>query len=138
MSGLGDAISWLQTQTRALPGVRYAPEYLPDVLADFPAVVAYEGPGDFKPGAASEYTALYTINVEVHVSRRDMARDLKTIRPFIKSIPNIPFLDPTLGGNVETYSNVTFSGLVGLLPASEGQIPTIGYRFVIQGVKIRP
>ena len=135
---LAGAISWLQTTMKAQPGIRQAPEYAPDILNDFPAVVAYEGPGTITPGASGEYTMLFSIVVDLHVARRDMARDISTVRGYVQSIPVAILADPTMGGSVSTYSNIQFSGLIQLLPDTTGQVGTIGYRWTIQGVKIRP
>ena len=143
MAGLADAIYWIQDQmlagTTGLPqGIRSAPDYPPETLNVFPAVLTYEGPGVWKADSAASFTTLYSIVIDLHVARKDMARDLTTLRGLLTTIPMVIVNNPTLGGNVQTYSQIDFSGLIALLPSTENQVGTIGYRWTIQGVKIRP
>lgn len=143
MAGLTDAIYWIQDQmlagTVGLPqGIRSAPDTPPENISVFPAVITYEGQGQWKADSADDYTALFSIVIDLHVARKDMARDLVTLRGLITSIPLVIVKNPTLGGNVQTYSTIDFSGLIQLIPDTTAQVGTIGYRWTIQGVKIRP
>lgn len=129
---LQSAIAGAQTIVGAISGIRSAPAYPPEELSVFPFAVAYSGGGTWEFGPAGDKKGLHNIIVELHVQRKDLARDVTAAMAYSDSIPNALMLDTTLGGNASTFGRITY--VFG--PLGYGGIDTIGFRFTIEAVKI--
>jgi len=125
MATLQDAIEAIQTHALALSGMKEAPSYAPEKLSDFPFAVSFPGRGSWGR-VTDRKKGLHTIITEIHVARKDMARDLKLVMPYSELFPNAVLGDPTLGGDVDTVIEMryTFSAL-----NWDEETQTVGWRF---------
>lgn len=118
-----------------IAGIREAPQYPPENIGDFPFAVAYPGDGEHTVGtlvnSTGERKFLGQIIVEVHVSRADLPSAVQASIGFGDSVPNALLKNPTLNGTVSTFQSITqtFGEL------DWDAMKTLGYRFIINGVK---
>jgi|SRR3972149_1088633 len=133
MATLQDAIAYVQTLVHQIQGIRAAPAYPPEDMSIFPFSVAYAGGGnwEFGPGALVK-KGVHIITLEIHVARQDLSRDATEAMQFSDSVPNILLKNPTLGGNISTFTNIRYT--FGPLGWNGGK--TFGFRFFIEGVKM--
>lgn len=69
------AVSRLQTLADGLTEIRFTPSVLPDLLPGFPAAVSYIESFEAERVSYGFSRTLYTIVTEIHVARKDLARD---------------------------------------------------------------
>jgi hypothetical protein len=129
------AITQLQTTLGAITGIRAAPEYPLDKASVYPVLDAYAGPGQYTAGEpAGMMKFLGSIIVDLHISLKDLPRDVEKAMPYHDSIPNAILNDTTLSGTISTCGPVRTSGLIYM---KYGEQDTIGIRFTIDNVKIQ-
>jgi hypothetical protein len=130
-----DAAAYVQTLVGTLPGIRRAPQYPPDKSSVFPFAVAWPDVGKMTREDASTNKNVFNIILAIHTARKNLARDMETIEPFIQQIGDL-LLDTdniTLSGTVDTVIAVDWK----LEPnMAYGDVDTIGYVFTIEA-KIR-
>ena len=101
MSTVQDAIAAIQDIALTLTGIRAAPDYAPDKLPPLPAVITYPARGNFEGlGGAGYSHDEHTIYSEFHIARKDLARDLATLIPFIDTFRNAIVAVPLLSNTV--------------------------------------
>lgn len=129
------AIEYVQELMRGLGGMRRAPNSPPENAGAFPFAMAYEGPGRWIIGEPMGCrTYLGDIVLEVHVARRDLPRDVDTLRRYIEDVPEQLAADVTLNSTVATIvGDVTFEGLVA---SGYAGVDTLAYRWRIE-VKVQ-
>lgn len=98
------AIEAIQDIALTVTGIRSAPDYAPDKLPALPAVVTYPARGNVTSMGGNSSQDFHTIYCEVHVQRKDLARDIKTLVPFIDSFRNELAGAPTLNDAVTTIN----------------------------------
>lgn len=129
MSTVQDAIEAIQAKARALAGMRAAPDYAPDSISQFPFAVSYPADGRAETESAGWHIMFYNVITEIHVSKKDLPRDLAQVMPYIETFINSIASDPTLGGVVNSIGpgeiRWTFSGF------EYAGTPTVGWRFTI-------
>ena len=130
---LQDAINHIQDLTGAVDGIRAAPDYPPEQSNVYPFCVAYMGTGEIGFDAGVGTAGIHSIVVELHVARKDLARDIAKAAPYVDSIPAALLADPTLGGTVELFENITYE----FTPMQWDTVETVGFRFILNGVKQR-
>ena len=128
-----DAIEWTQTQVAAISGIKRAPFYAPENINEYPFVVAYMGGGVIEFDVALATAGRHAIILEFHVARKDLPNDIQNAAPYVESIPAAIMTDPTMGGTVELFENITYE----FAPMRWDAVDTIGFRFTINGIKIR-
>lgn len=69
------AVSRLQTLADNISAIRFTPSTMPDLLPGFPAAVSYIESFDAERVSYGFSRTLYTIVTEIHVARKDLARD---------------------------------------------------------------
>lgn len=130
---LQDAIAKVQEIAGAVDGIRAAPEYVPEEINVFPFLVCYAGNGSYDFAPAGVMKGLHNIILELHVARKDLPRDVEKAMKYADNIPLAIMDDPTLGGTVSTIGVITYTfGMLGY-----GTTETIGFRFMIQNVKVQ-
>lgn len=130
-----DVIEAVQTEVSAITTVRLNPDYAPEQIAVFPAVITYARNGEAITGefGISEYH--HNVWSEVHIQRRDLARDLATLMPFIEDvIEELNYGDTTLGAIIEKFEKITYE--VG--PSKYADTDTLMIRFVIHNILMFP
>lgn len=101
MSTVQDAIAAIQDIWEALTGIRAAPDYAPDKLPVLPAVITYPVRGTLEGmGGSTSSRDEHTIYSEFHIARKDLARDLTTLIPFIDTFRNEIVGAPLLSDSV--------------------------------------
>lgn len=69
------AVSRLQTLADQISAIRFTPAVMPDLLPGFPAAVSYIESFEAERVSYGFSRTLYTIVTEIHVARKDLARD---------------------------------------------------------------
>ena len=130
MSTVQDAIEAIQAKAAALAGMRAAPNYAPDSISAFPFAVSYPEGGSVETQSAGWHIMFHTIITEIHVSRKDMPRDLAQVIPYVETFVNALASDPQLNNEVTTIGpgRITwrFTGFTYL-----DKTETVGWRFII-------
>lgn len=131
---LADVISAIQDVVGKVTGIRYAPDSVPGTLAQFPASIVYPRNGYYNTGRAGIAEGYINIVVEIHVPLKDLARDVASLLPYWKSIPEALEADPTLNQRVEFGEKISWT----FGQMSYNDVPTIGWRFVMENLKVYP
>jgi hypothetical protein len=114
----------------ALTDMREAPDEPPETIAVFPFAVAYAERGRWDSISAAWAIAYHTIILEIHVSRKDLPRDIQKAMAYSESVSNALIGDITLNGTVDTITTISY--IFG--PLGWNEAPSIGWRYEI-GVK---
>lgn len=108
------AVSRLQTLADGITEIRFTPATLPDLLPGFPVAVSYIESFEAERVSYGFSRTLYTIITEIHVARKDLARDyalLDDLGPtFAQAV--LDDITPTAGplnGNVSAVLGVNGS-----------------------------
>lgn len=120
-----DAVSNIQALAAAMTGIRIAPEHPTDAVAAWPAVLSYVGACDVSQSSLTHRTRIFTIVTEIHVPRKDLARDVKRLENYPTDFPDQIFSDPTLDGAVDVVQSCV--GQVG--PGEWGGVITVKWTF---------
>lgn len=115
-------------------GARYAPDFPPEQTAVYPFAVTFPARAEWTTPYAGAMKGLVTVRTEIHVQRRDLARDVERANVFAQAFPNEIWDDPTLNGNVDTVLSVN---QVEFGPLSWAGTDTLGYVFEIT-FKVEP
>lgn len=123
---MAGVITHIQAVVGAVTGIRAAPAYPAEQISVYPTAICYPASGAWSRQSGWK-KALHTVNLEIHWARKDLYRDIERAVEFAESIPNDLLADPTLGGNCETVTDIsyTFGAMV------YGGVDTIGYRYSI-------
>ena len=70
-----NAVARLQTLADTITEIRFTPSTLPDMLPGFPVAVSYVESFEAERVSYGFSRTLYTIVTEIHVARKDLARD---------------------------------------------------------------
>lgn len=133
MATLTDAVKALAGIVRGVSGVRMAPNYPPDQASVFPFAVVMARAGTFAPGVAGESKALHDIVVQLHVARKDLPVDVQAAMGFSDSVPLAIMDEPTWSGTISMYQRISYE----FGEMEYGGVQTVGWRWVVEGVKIR-
>jgi hypothetical protein len=125
-------VSAVATIVRGVSGVRGAPAAVPEDIAAYPFAVTYASGGVWEFGPAGDKKGLHSVTVELHVARKELPRDVAKAMPFGDTIPNALMRDPTLGGTASTFGRIRYS----FGPLGWGGMDTIGFRFVLEDIKV--
>lgn len=130
---LRDVTDYVQGLMREVAGMREAPDRPPDKIGRYPFATCYPFAGEVWFGEPEgRYRGLHQLALEVHVARKDLARDFESSMALLEPVLEALGADVTLGGTVET--------LVGEVTYTYGPLlwfgqDTLGWRFLLR-VKI--
>jgi len=130
--GYQAAIAAVQALILTLPGIKQAPAYAPEQISEFPFSVAYPGSGTWEFGAGGSMKGLLSIVIEIHVARLNLPDDISNAMVYADIVPKILLQNPTLSGTVSTFGTIDHE----FAPLGYGSSETIGFRWVIQNIKI--
>lgn len=102
MGTLVQAIAALQDLTGALTGVREAPDYPTGSIGVTPIFLAVPSSGEYTGLNSLLAKNRHVIALQLWVSRKDLARDVKLLTPYIDTVSNMLLANVTLGGTIET------------------------------------
>lgn len=108
---IAGAIGQIQDLIGALTGVRAAPDQPVEKMSILPLSLCYVGPGDWLNYVNGGKQFVGDIMVELHVPRKDLARDMSRLMSYVESVPNEIMSDPTLGGTVASVNGVRCNGI---------------------------
>lgn len=131
--GLAEAIDGVIDIIAGVSGIKSAPSSPPETLNIFPIAIVVPSAGTWEFGPVGEKKGLHNIVVMVHVARKDLPKDVASSRGFGDTIADALMSDPTLGGTVSTFERISYE----FGDMEWGGVLTLGWRFVIQNVKIR-
>jgi hypothetical protein len=126
------AVSAVVTLVRTVTGVMQVPVNPPDTVNVATFAVVYAQSGTIDNGVIGTKKALHNIAVDILTTRTDLARDMARIKPFIDLFATALLADPTFAGTVQTYENITYE----LVTTDYASVPMIGYKFLLNNVKI--
>lgn len=130
MATLADLLGDIQDAVAALTGVKFAPEYPPESVNDFPFVVVYPDAFEAWVNTPEDYRMLYDVRVELHIARKDLPADVATLLPYAESGPKA--IIKALVDNAYAFERM--DGTFGALAWQEQG--TIGFVWVIRRVKL--
>lgn len=127
---LANALSIVIDAAGGVSGVNYAPDYPPEQIPDWPAVVVYPSTYRGQINTPEDFRMLHDIRAEMHLARRDLPEDFRRMLPFAESLTGALF--GALHGN-----QIAHSGVIGRMEAlSWGAVDTRAYTWTIRGVKV--
>lgn len=135
MARLDEAIDQVQTYIRAISGIRAATNVPPDQINIFPFVVCFPFQGVYEISPALVKKGLHTIIIDIHMARRDLARDVEAVDEYIETIVNTLMSklinDNRWNNKISTFDRIRYE----FKEFKYGGQPTIGYRIFVEGVK---
>ena len=132
---LSDIYQEIVNELKNLPDLRRVPDKPPDSNNQFPFAFVVVNAGEITMASEGFYTALYDINIELHIERKDLPRSYGTAINLMQDIP-----EQLLSGLINNrftagftwrstsfvYANFDFGG-----------IETIGAIFTMNDAKIQ-
>jgi hypothetical protein len=135
MATLQAVIDQVQDVIAQISGVRAAPHEPPDSIAVYPFAVAFVKSGTWKLGQPTGcMTGMHDIVIELHLERKDLARDVARAMAYAKSVPQ------AIGDAWLVHVSLTALEAIGSLsyefgPLSWNGIDTMGWRWTLRDVK---
>jgi hypothetical protein len=132
------ALDAIITVVSAVSGIRQAPTNPTDNPSIYPFAVAYVMDGKLINGAIGTRKHLVNIATELLTARKDLARDMALITPYVDSIPSAFIAQVSdsggrFGGTISAIGDISYE----LLPeVNYANVQMIGYRFTMTNVKI--
>jgi hypothetical protein len=131
---LADILAAVQAVVGSVTGIRYAPDSIPGDISQYPASIVYPKSGRYITGKVGISVSYHNIVVEIHIPLKDLARDVTSLLPYCKSVPEALTADPTLSKHIENSEQISYT--FGQMEYNGAA--TIGWRFVIENIKIYP
>lgn len=131
---LKDAVAEIVDELQTISGIRRVPDNPPENNDQFPFAVVYPITGLYTQGPAQLMKGLHSVNVELHVARKDLPRDFSVVMELIDDIPYELMKLLNDGG----YSNLSTIGEIEYTfgPLSWSGVDTLGVTYTITGVKV--
>ena len=132
------AITEIVGVLRAVSGLKNVPINPPEQMNYDTYAVVYPEQGSVDVAPIGTRESLHNIAIDVLTTRTDLARDMARIIPFLDLIPTALLSEMTDSGDIfsnsiETFGKLTYS----FISTDYGGTPVIGYRFVMEDVKIQ-
>ena len=106
---LEEVVAAVQVLALTVPGVRQAPTSIPDKLGGGVTVIAYPDSGVVGANSSGFSTELHTIALMIEVPGSDYAQNYKLGSPVLAALLRKLIANPTLGGTVQTFDNLTYT-----------------------------
>ncbi len=135
MALLKNAVAEIVDELQTIGAIRLVPdEPIENNNEQFPFAVVYPLTGLFIPGPATLMKGLHSINIELHVARKDLPRDYVQVMNLIDEIPYqiMKLRKDGLLTNLETFGAITY--IFG--PLSWAGVDTLGVTYTIEEVKV--
>ena len=131
---LKDAVAEIIDELQTISGIRRVPDEPPENNDQFPFAVVYPLTGLYTQGPAQLMKGLHSVNIELHVARKDLPRDYATVMDLIDTIPWELMKLLNDGG----YSNLATIGQIEYTfgPLEWSGVQTLGVTYTIQNVKV--
>jgi hypothetical protein len=134
MSLLKNTVAEIVDELQTISGIRRVPDEPPENNEQFPFAVVYPLTGLFIPGPATLMKGLHSINIELHVARKDLPRDFAQVMDLIDEIPYqiMKLRNDGLLTSMATFGPITY--IFG--PLSWSGVETLGVTYTIEEVKV--
>lgn len=131
---LKDAIAEIIDELQTISGIRRVPDAPPENNEQFPFAVVYPLNGTYQQEMTHFLKGLHSINIELHVARRDLPRDYAQVMELIDTIPYELTKKLKDGG----YSNLATLGVIEYVfgPLEWAGVMTLGVTYTVNNVKI--
>lgn len=126
------ALTAVATIVRSVTTLKQVPVDPPEAISVDTFAVVYAQSGSIDNGVVGLKKSLHSISVDCLTKRTDLARDLARVKPLIDLIPSALLANPTLAGTVQTFGSISYE----VVQVEYGAVPMIGYKFLINDVKI--
>ena len=132
---LKEAVAEIVDELQTIKGIRRVPDEPPENNDQFPFAVVYPLTGFFNTLTSSaQMKGMHSINIELHVARKDLPRDYATVMNLIDEIP-FQIMKLRLDGllnHMATFGNIEY--IFG--PLSWAGVDTLGVTYTITEVKV--
>jgi len=121
-----------------ISGIRRVPSKPTETANVYPFAVAYVMDGQLVNGAIGSRKHLVNIAIELLTARKDLARDMALISPYIDTISSALLAEVSdsgdrFGNTISAFEGINYE----LLPeVNYAGVQMIGYRFTLTNVKI--
>jgi hypothetical protein len=133
-STLKDAVAEIVDELQTISGIRRVPNDPPENNDQFPFAVVYPLTGGYVGGATGVMKGLHSINIELHVARKDLPRDFSVVMGLIDTIPLELMSLRNAGGftKLETFGVIEYT----FGPLSWASVETLGVTYTLTDVKV--
>jgi len=134
MTLLKNAVAEIIDELQTMSGIRRVPDEPPENNEQFPFAVVYPLTGLFTQGPAVLMKSLHSINIELHVARKDLPRDYTQVMDLIDEIPYQLMKLRKDGGlsQIATFGEINYT----FGPLSWAMVDTLGVTYTITNVKV--
>ena len=136
MALLKNVVKEIIDELQTISGIRYAPDELVESANDqFPFAVVYPLTGYFNTLTTSaQMKGMHSINIELHIARKDLPRDFSQVMDLIDEIPYqiIKLRNDGLLSHMATFGNIEYT----FGPLSWAGVDTLGVTYTITEVKV--
>lgn len=86
-------LAQLRSDLATMPGLDRCYQGVPDAINETPAIVVYPIAGNWsldthgRSDGTKTYLGVHTIRIELHVARKDLARDMSIVETFTDTLP---------------------------------------------------
>jgi hypothetical protein len=94
--------------------------------------LVYAQNGNITNGVVGDKKSLHNISVDALTKRTDLGFDMARIKPFVDQIPAVLLANTTLTATAQTFDGISYE----LITPDYANVPMIGYKFVLRGVKV--
>lgn len=131
---LKDAVAEIVDELQTISGIRRVPDAPPENNDQFPFAVVYPLTGTYEQQMTRLMKGLHSINIELHVARKDLPRDFSLVMELIDTIPTELMALHAAGG----FSYLATFGIIEYTfgPLSWAGVDTLGVTYTINNVKI--
>ena len=131
---LKDAIAEIIDKLQELSDIRRVPDAPPENNDQFPFAVVYPITGTYEQIMTQRMKGLHSLNIELHVARKDLPRDYALVMDLIDQIPN-----RLMKAHMDSeFSNLATFGIIEYTfgPLSWAGVDTLGITYTITGLKV--
>jgi hypothetical protein len=134
VEALKDAVAEIIDELQTISGIRRVPDNPPESNDQFPFAVVYPITGIYTQGPAGLLKALHSVNIELHVARKDLPRDFSVVMDLIDDIPYElqKLLNDGGFSNLATIGEIEYT----FGPLSWAGVDTLGVTYTITNVKV--
>jgi hypothetical protein len=120
---------------RALAGVRSAPDYVPDQVAEDLVIVCYPATGTWKSNTPEDLRGLHALHLLALLPNVSLAVASERLRPYVDLIPQRLWQALKAGRltSLDTFGDISYE----FGEWEYGGIEYAGYRFIVQNVKTK-
>jgi len=128
-----DALQEIVNELKNVRDLRRVPDAPPESNDQFPFCLAYPVSGSFTKNSSGWSTDLHDINIELHVTRKDLPRDFMTLVDLLDEVP----LQLHKGQQANRIT-VTWADEIAYTfgPLEYAGVETLGVTYTMPGVKV--